>query len=126
LESAGRYLTIPIQSETAAARAFLPCDIDRHAKYSQAVTLFKTRLLRVMPHWVLKCPECKIHFTHSEVHIGKEDYGLWLLPSKPEFPQGGSWLECPNCKKTSLLPTISTYVRGNSVGEGPSTIASLS
>jgi hypothetical protein len=56
-----------------------------------------------MPHWVLKCPECKFHFTHSEVHVGREDYGLWLLPSKPEFPEGGSWLECPNCKKTSLF-----------------------
>jgi hypothetical protein len=76
-----------------------------------------------MPHWVLKCPECKIDFTHSEVHIGREDYGLWLLPSKPEFPKGGSWLECPNCKKTSLFQRFQlTYAAA--VGEGSSTIAS--
>jgi phage FluMu protein Com len=56
-----------------------------------------------MPYWVLKCPECKIHFTHSEVHVGREHYGLWMLPPKPEFPEGGSWIECPNCKKISLF-----------------------
>jgi hypothetical protein len=79
-----------------------------------------------MPHWVLKCPECKIHFTHSEAHVGRvgrKDYGLWLLPSKPEFPKGGSWLGCPNCKKTSLFQRFQlTYVA--TVHEGASTIAS--
>jgi hypothetical protein len=98
-------------------------DDGRSKKYSQArkiftgVIQFQTRRLhmlgiqsqqtseaeKVMPHWVLKCPECKIHFTHSEVHLEDEHHGLWALPSKPEFHEGGSWLECPNCKKTSLF-----------------------
>ena len=56
-----------------------------------------------MPYWILKCPQCKKDFVHSEINIDKEHYGLWALPSKPEFPEAGSWLECTNCKKTSLF-----------------------
>jgi hypothetical protein len=33
----------------------------------------------------------------------KKNYALWALPSKPEFPAGGSWLECTNCRRASLF-----------------------
>jgi hypothetical protein len=56
-----------------------------------------------MPHWILKCPQCKKDFIHSEIDMEKQKYALWALPSKPEFPEGGSWLECANCKRTSLF-----------------------
>lgn len=59
-----------------------------------------------MLHWVLKCPQCKIRFTHSEVHVDRKRYGLWMLPSKPEFHEGGSWIECPNCNTTSLFQRV--------------------
>jgi hypothetical protein len=56
-----------------------------------------------MLYWVVRCPQCKIHFTLSKVHVGREQCGLWMLPSKPEFHQGGSWIECPTCNTTSLF-----------------------
>jgi hypothetical protein len=59
--------------------------------------------LHRMPYWILKCPQCKKDFIHSEINMDKEQYGIWPLPSKPEFPEGGSWLECLHCKQTSLF-----------------------
>jgi hypothetical protein len=59
-----------------------------------------------MVRWVLKCPQCKTHFTYSEVHVGRKQYGLWMLPSKPEFHEGGSWIECPTCNTTSLFQRV--------------------
>jgi hypothetical protein len=56
-----------------------------------------------MPYWVLHCPHCRKDFVHSEIDGEKEHHGLWALPSKPEFPEGGSWLECLNCNQTSLF-----------------------
>ena len=55
-----------------------------------------------MLRWVLKCPQCKIHFTHSEVHVGRKQHRLRMLPSKPEFHEGGTWIKCPTCNTTSL------------------------
>lgn len=60
-----------------------------------------------MPRWILGCPECNQHFTHSTIP-GKrtpqhDDLLAWLdfLSDKP-IPIGGLTVECPNCKKTSL------------------------
>jgi hypothetical protein len=55
-----------------------------------------------MAHWVLRCPQCKMYFTHSQASA-EQRYDLWVLPSKPEFPEGGSWHTCPNCKETALF-----------------------
>ena len=55
-----------------------------------------------MSYWVLGCPLCRMDFIHSEID-GEEERELWALPSKPEFPEGGSSLACPNCKQTSLF-----------------------
>jgi hypothetical protein len=48
-----------------------------------------------MPRWTLKCDNCDFEFTHSMI----QDTGVvnFFLPPKPEFPEGGSELECPNC-----------------------------
>jgi hypothetical protein len=59
-----------------------------------------------MLRWVLKCPQCKIHFTHSEVYVGRKQYGIWMLPSKPEFHEGGSWIKCPTC---NTIPSSSEF-----------------
>jgi hypothetical protein len=65
-----------------------------------------------MPHWALNCPHCKVEFPHSEIDIEKEHQGIWALPGKPEFPKGGSSLECPNCKETSVFQRFQLiYVR---------------
>ena len=68
-----------------------------------------------MPYWVLNCPHCRKDFNHSEIDGGKKHFGLCALPAKPEFPEGGSWLECLNCKQTSLFQRFQlTYSRDRS------------
>jgi endogenous inhibitor of DNA gyrase (YacG/DUF329 family) len=49
---------------------------------------------------MLYCPECEKRFPHSEVTFESGVYAS--LGNKPDFPDGGLSLECPNCKKTSL------------------------
>jgi hypothetical protein len=48
-----------------------------------------------MSRWVLECGKCLSRFTHSTI----EDAGLvgYFLPPKPQFPEGGTELECPKC-----------------------------
>ena len=49
-----------------------------------------------MAFWQLECANCKKEFDHSPVKVTSvEDI---FLPRKPEFPPGGSELECPHCK----------------------------
>jgi hypothetical protein len=58
-----------------------------------------------MPRWVVGCPDCDQEFTHSEMAT---DYQSSLLDpfawigDKPEIPEAGVSLECPNCKKVSV------------------------
>jgi hypothetical protein len=49
-----------------------------------------------MASWVVKCKNCEVEFTHSKI---ADDYKMssYLWPLKPEFPEGGSPLECPTC-----------------------------
>jgi uncharacterized C2H2 Zn-finger protein len=51
-----------------------------------------------MARWMLRCNHCDFVFEHSYI----EDSGLLnsLESPKPEFPQGGIELECPNCGQT--------------------------
>ena len=56
-----------------------------------------------MPHWILNCPDCKKDFTHSEVKLEEKPFQALMFPFKPEFPDGGAPLECPNCKNTSTF-----------------------
>lgn len=56
-----------------------------------------------MDRWILKCPGCKTTFTQSVVKPpSKLSELLYVWPPKPEFPNGGVRLECPNCKTASL------------------------
>jgi hypothetical protein len=59
-----------------------------------------------MPRWVLGCPECNRDFTHTEIPADpkRRSFDRFLgTEAKPEFPQGGLRIECPNCKKTSIF-----------------------
>jgi rubredoxin len=49
----------------------------------------------IMARWTLPCENCNFEFTHSM--IGKSGAANFLEPPKPEFPDGGAELECPNC-----------------------------
>jgi hypothetical protein len=55
--------------------------------------------------WVLGCSDCKQEFAHSEI---KQEHQSSLLDpfawigDKPEMPDAGVRLECPNCKKVSV------------------------
>jgi uncharacterized C2H2 Zn-finger protein len=55
-----------------------------------------------MANWLLDCPECKKHFVHSEVVFSEVLPDRWVNVLKPEFPDGGATLECPNCKAVSV------------------------
>ena len=58
-----------------------------------------------MARWVLGCPDCNQDFTHSQVDTESQnsfrDPFAWLV-DKPEIPDSGVQLECPNCKKISI------------------------
>jgi hypothetical protein len=47
-----------------------------------------------MPTWNLQCRNCRRTFYHSVV--SNAPFTLFS-PDKPEFPAGGSLLECPHC-----------------------------
>ena len=60
-----------------------------------------------MARWTLECPECKQDFTHSTIpdeHLPHGNVFAWLdvLFDKPNFPNHGLNLKCPNCKSTSI------------------------
>jgi len=48
-----------------------------------------------MARWTLRCDNCNFEFTHSM--IGDSGVANFLEAPKPEFPEGGAELECPNC-----------------------------
>jgi hypothetical protein len=53
-----------------------------------------------MARWVLGCPHCNEDFTHKEV---RSDTGAFAWSAvKPEFPDGGLNVICPNCNKLSV------------------------
>jgi hypothetical protein len=50
-----------------------------------------------MAAWVLACGSCGRSFQHSKVD--DKELESYFFPTKPDFPPGGSDLECPNCRK---------------------------
>ena len=50
-----------------------------------------------MANWVLECPNCKSIFAHSTID---DNFANYFLPLKPEFPDAGRPLDCPNCGHT--------------------------
>jgi len=55
-----------------------------------------------MPQWVLNCQHCHKPFTHSEINLARPPLSYDLFwPPKPDFPEGGLRMACPNCKKGS-------------------------
>jgi hypothetical protein len=56
-----------------------------------------------MPQWVLTCPDCSSELTHSQIYV--DDSCIrdpFTAFSKPELPDGGLKMACPNCQKTSI------------------------
>ena len=48
-----------------------------------------------MPSWNLTCQNCSESFTHSKIEGG--NLANYFVPQKPEFPEEGQELQCPNC-----------------------------
>lgn len=48
-----------------------------------------------MASWNLSCKNCQKSFVHSSIEV--KEMSDYFLPEKPEFPEGGSDIECPNC-----------------------------
>jgi hypothetical protein len=69
-----------------------------------------------MARWVLGCPRCNEDFTHSHIDLESQrsfnDPFAWLV-EKPEFPDNGIKLACPNCK------TVSVYKRTQLIYRAP-------
>jgi hypothetical protein len=62
-----------------------------------------------MASWVVKCKNCEVEFTHSTI---ADDHTMmsYVWPSKPDFPEGGSPLECPTCgQRATYQETNLTY-----------------
>jgi len=56
-----------------------------------------------MPQWVFNCPQCNTELTHSQIYVGDHNpRDPFTVFSKPELPDGGLKLACPNCHKTSI------------------------
>jgi hypothetical protein len=54
-----------------------------------------------MPQWVLNCQHCYKPFTHGEIDLASLASYDRLWAPKPNFPEGGLRVKCPNCKKPS-------------------------
>ena len=58
-----------------------------------------------VPRWVVGCPACSQEFTHSEIDPILANSRLdpfARFADKPEIPENGVSLECPNCKEVAL------------------------
>jgi hypothetical protein len=55
-----------------------------------------------MLNWMLHCEQCDTTFAHSGIQAIAEQFSLFQVVSKPEFPNGGVSIECPNCQKGSV------------------------
>ena len=65
-----------------------------------------------MPQWVLNCSNCHKVFTHSKINPRPETIPydpLW--PTKPDFPNGGLKLACPNCRTPAVYQRFELMYR---------------
>jgi hypothetical protein len=61
-----------------------------------------------MASWVLSCNNCNSIFEHSK--IDRTGLANYFMPLKPEFPPGGSEVQCPKCgKKAAYQKSALTY-----------------
>jgi hypothetical protein len=59
--------------------------------------------------WMLFCADCKKEFTHSEVADGGP-FSAWTA-IKPDFPEAGLQIECPNCRKAFVYQRYELVLR---------------
>jgi endogenous inhibitor of DNA gyrase (YacG/DUF329 family) len=55
-----------------------------------------------MAEWSLDCKGCKKPITHSSVNLAEKHMpydSLW--PSRPEVPEDGVTVRCPNCQQSA-------------------------
>lgn len=55
-----------------------------------------------MSHWFLNCSSCQKPFIHSPIATTRADTLDPFWPAKPDFPAGGSNVECPHCHQSAL------------------------
>jgi endogenous inhibitor of DNA gyrase (YacG/DUF329 family) len=53
-----------------------------------------------MPRWVLNCPKCQKEFTHTQIE--RRNLQDYYLEPKPDFPEEGLSVQCPNCKVSAV------------------------
>ena len=63
-----------------------------------------------MTSWMLSCAKCRVLFVHTRI---ADKFLLdYLLPEKPEFPPGGTVLECPNCGHSAIYQRTDLTYKG--------------
>jgi hypothetical protein len=65
-----------------------------------------------MPQWVLSFPHCHKVFSHSKINPRSATTlfdPLW--PTKPDFPDGGLNLACPNCQTPAIYQRFELMYR---------------
>jgi uncharacterized protein YbaR (Trm112 family) len=56
-----------------------------------------------MARWVLSCPQCNAEITHSQISdTDSSIFDPFAAITKPEFPDGGVIVACPDCKITAV------------------------
>jgi hypothetical protein len=55
-----------------------------------------------MSNWFLICSSCRKPFIHSHIATSRAEFLDPFGPFKPDFPEGGSTLQCPHCHQSAL------------------------
>jgi hypothetical protein len=87
------------------------CELAQHSNRFRNM-LTSPREIVPMPQWVLSCSNCHKVFTHSKINPRSETVPfdpLW--PTKPDFPNGGLDLACPNCQTSSIYQRFELMYR---------------
>ena len=87
------------------------CELAQHSNRFRN-TLTRPREIVPTPQWVLSCSNCHKVFTHSKTNPRSATVPfdpLW--PTKPDFPNGGLNLACPNCRTPAVYQRFELMYR---------------
>jgi uncharacterized protein (DUF983 family) len=71
-----------------------------------------------MARWILECHSCGTEFTHSEIDASIRD-PFTNIELKPEFPDRGKRVVCPNCRNSSIYQRFELLYRASAKAARP-------
>ena len=68
-----------------------------------------------MARWILECAGCASELTNSDINDDRYSPRdpFTLTAAKPEFPQGGLSVACPNCSQTFVYQRYQLLYRSS-------------